>query len=467
MGEGDKLDNSLPSHPPEEERQNTEKDIKTTIVSENGSSPSIASEPVPPIPHTHQTAVEPGVLAPCRWKGDNEYYKAEIIEFNPVRHPTEHYYVHYIDFNRRLDEWISLDRINLGEIDTSKLEEKRKKALESIKKEKKQQKQKKGSAAGTENSDFPEATEGGEDEPVATPAPSAPTGGNTTVEHEFMRVKNVETVVVGPHEVQAWYYSPYPPDVTVHKKIWVCEFCLKAMSSSAQLHRHVKKCTLRHPPGNEIYRKDAISVFEVDGDRQRLYSQNLALFAKMFLDHKTLYFDVDPFMFYVMCECSSRGAHIVGYFSKEKESVDDYNVACICTFPQHQRKGFGRLLIQFSYELSKVEGRVGSPEKPLSDLGLLSYRSYWLEVIIEMLKDLPGPISIKEICEATSIKTEDILNTLQAHHLLRYVRGRYVFALTPDVIERHENMLKKQKRNIDPSCLQWTPVNDYHKGQYY
>ena len=33
------------------------------------------------------------------------------------------------------------------------------------------------------------------------------------------------------------------------------------------------------------------------------------------------------------------GFHIVGYFSKEKESEGDYNVACILTLPPYQRKG--------------------------------------------------------------------------------------------------------------------------------
>ena len=46
------------------------------------------------------------------------------------------------------------------------------------------------------------------------------------------------------------------------------------------------------------------------------YAQNLCLLAKLFLDHKTLYYDTDPFLFYVMCEWDSRGYHIVGYFSK-------------------------------------------------------------------------------------------------------------------------------------------------------
>jgi len=50
--------------------------------------------------------------------------------------------------------------------------------------------------------------------------------------------------------------------------------------------------------------------------RRQLYCQNLCLFAKMFLGHKTLLYDVDPFLFYVMTETDEDGCHFVGYFSK-------------------------------------------------------------------------------------------------------------------------------------------------------
>ena len=43
------------------------------------------------------------------------------------------------------------------------------------------------------------------------------------------------------------------------------------------------------------------------------------------------------------------------------------------------------------YELTKIEGKVGSPEKPLSDLGKLGYVSYWITAILRELYPRPWP----------------------------------------------------------------------------
>lgn len=85
------------------------------------------------------------------------------------------------------------------------------------------------------------------------------------------------------------------------------------------------------------------------------------------------------------------------FLLQEKESPDGNNVACILTLPPYQRKGFGKFLISFSYELSKIEETVGSPEKPLSDLGKLSYRSYWSWVLLDILRNFRGTVSIKDL----------------------------------------------------------------------
>ena len=101
----------------------------------------------------------------------------------------------------------------------------------------------------------------------------------------------------------------------------------------------------------------------VAGHKEKNFCQNLCYLAKLFLDHKTLYYDVDLFLFYLLCECDDRGAHVVGYFSKEKKSEQGYNLACILTLPAYQRKGYGKALISMSYELSRIERKVCLPCK--------------------------------------------------------------------------------------------------------
>uniref|UniRef100_A0A3Q3JVA2 histone acetyltransferase n=1 Tax=Monopterus albus TaxID=43700 RepID=A0A3Q3JVA2_MONAL len=286
------------------------------------------------------------------------------------------------------------------------------------------------------------------------------------------RMKNIECIELGRHRLKPWYFSPYPQELTMLPILYLCEFCLKYLKSLKCLQRHLTKCNLRHPPGNEIYRKGTISFFEIDGRKNKNYSQNLCLLAKCFLDHKTLYYDTDPFLFYVMTEYDSKGFHIVGYFSKEKESTEDYNVACILTLPPYQRRGYGKLLIEFSYELSKVEGKTGTPEKPLSDLGLLSYRSYWSQTILEILMDLKPDngerpqITINEISEITSVKKEDVISTLQYLNLINYYKGQYILTLSEDIVEGHERAMQKRHLRIDPKCLHFTPKDWSKRGKW-
>ncbi|XP_048416736.1 histone acetyltransferase KAT7 isoform X3 [Stegostoma tigrinum] len=271
----------------------------------------------------------------------------------------------------------------------------------------------------------------------------------------------IKTIVFGRYELDTWYHSPYPEEYARLGRLYMCEFCLKYMKSQTILRRHMAKCVWKHPPGDEIYRKGNISVFEVDGKKNKIYCQNLCLLAKLFLDHKTLYYDVEPFLFYVMTEADNTGCHLVGYFSKEKNSFLNYNVSCILTMPQYMRQGFGKMLIDFSYLLSKVEEKVGSPERPLSDLGLISYRSYWKEVLLRYLHNFQGKeISIKEISQETAVNPVDIVSTLQALQMLKYWKGKHLVLKRQDLID--EWLAKEAKRTngnktIDSSCLKWTP----------
>ncbi|XP_075805986.1 histone acetyltransferase KAT6B isoform X3 [Microtus pennsylvanicus] len=265
----------------------------------------------------------------------------------------------------------------------------------------------------------------------------------------------------GKYEIQTWYSSPYPQEYARLPKLYLCEFCLKYMKSKKILLRHSKKCGWFHPPANEIYRRKDLSVFEVDGNMSKIYCQNLCLLAKLFLDHKTLYYDVEPFLFYVLTKNDEKGCHLVGYFSKEKLCQQKYNVSCIMIMPQHQRQGFGRFLIDFSYLLSRREGQAGSPEKPLSDLGRLSYLAYWKSVILEYLyHHHERHISIKAISRATGMCPHDIATTLQHLHMIDRRDGRFVIIRREKLILGHMEKLKNCSRpnELDPESLRWTPI---------
>ncbi|XP_037547401.1 histone acetyltransferase KAT6B [Nematolebias whitei] len=275
---------------------------------------------------------------------------------------------------------------------------------------------------------------------------------------EFMRCPSV--IEFGKYEIQTWYSSPYPPEYSRLHKLYLCEFCLKYMRSKNILLRHIKKCGWFHPPANEIYRKDNLSVFEVDGNVSKLFCQNLCLLAKLFLDHKTLYYDVEPFLFYILTKNDEKGCHLVGYFSKEKLCQQKYNVSCIMIMPQYQRQGFGRFLIDFSYLLTRREGQAGSPEKPLSELGRLSYLAYWKSVILEHLyKHSDKHISVKGISRATGMCPHDIAATLQQLGMIDRQDGRVVLVRRERLLQRHVETLRANPRKtvVDPDALRWTP----------
>lgn len=427
-------------------------------------------EKKPGIPKKIQNVEEIIIKCECYVEKDGEERLAEILSINSRRSPPK-FYVHYVDFNKRLDEWVAADRINL---DKEVMFPRPKAVEEDLNKQKKKKKKtpvpSAGEPSGQPSSESPESADvmdledlnvqGLQDEELSREdeiKKLRTSGSMTQNPHEVARVRNINRVIMGRFQIEPWYFSPYPIELTDEDVVYIDDFTLQYFGSKKQYERYRRKCTLRHPPGNEIYRDDYVSFFEIDGRKQRTWCRNLCLLSKLFLDHKTLYYDVDPFLFYCMTRRDELGHHLVGYFSKEKESADGYNVACILTLPQYQRMGYGRLLIEFSYELSKQEGKVGSPEKPLSDLGLLSYRAYWADMLITILADHGREITIDEISSMTSMTTTDILHTAKTLNILRYYKGQHIIFLNDDIMKRYDQLFSKPRRRITPSKLVWKP----------
>ena len=95
----------------------------------------------------------------------------------------------------------------------------------------------------------------------------------------------IRSIRFGQWDVDTWYDAPFPEEYNniPEGRLWMCEFCLRYMKSGFGWERHQTKCRARHPPGDEIYRDGTISVFEVDGRRNKVCGSILCS-----------YFTVDP-----------------------------------------------------------------------------------------------------------------------------------------------------------------------------
>ncbi|KAI4215008.1 MAG: hypothetical protein LQ349_009178, partial [Xanthoria aureola] len=217
---------------------------------------------------------------------------------------------------------------------------------------------------------------------------------------------SIQHVALGDVLFKTWYPSYYPEGLVGRELDRLYKFC-SARSES--------------PPGQLIYSRENYAIYEVDGEGHQLFSQNLSLFAKLFLDNKSVFFDVASFNFYLLAHKTTTDhlpesqPQIIGFFSKEKMSWDNNNLACILVFPPWQRKGLGKILMGISYELSRLEGRIGGPEKPLSELGRMGYLKFWQARVAGALLDLrnKSALSVEEIADACWMLPEDVITTIK------------------------------------------------------
>lgn len=304
--------------------------------------------------------------------------------------------------------------------------------------------------------------------------------------------RNIDQVVLGKMLFDAWYYSPYPDGIIlgpnakhysemrngglangivpaksgiVCPRLYVCPVCFCYSPDEADYAQHMmhhQEAQREHEvlpvpdTAFKVYEWDGYVVWEVDGEGEKLYCQNLSLFAKLFLEQKSVFFDTGGFKYYVLTHTHSvnggrgRGRRrassgddeslfktkVLGFFSKENLSWDSNNLACILIFPPFQHRQLGQLLMAVSYKLSGWEwegGVIGGPEKPLSSMGRKSYLRFWSERIARFFmgqtedadqhkvfetsrKRKTGlakeEMTIKEIGDRTGMLAEDVVAAL-------------------------------------------------------
>ena len=140
---------------------------------------------------------------------------------NELRDKDCLYYVHYVDFDRRLDEWLPYSALLLDTLQKAPPESELALQPNSHKKRR--------------------CTTG-----------SAALGASMALEqlekeHEEMtKVKNITKIRIGKWEVDTWYFSPYPLEYADCACLHVCEFCLKYAKKKNTVIAHRQSCKVSY-----------------------------------------------------------------------------------------------------------------------------------------------------------------------------------------------------------------------------
>ncbi|KRZ90031.1 Histone acetyltransferase KAT8, partial [Trichinella sp. T8] len=342
-------------------------------------------------------------------RSNGEKRRGKVLSIRSANSPedTLECYVHYLRESSRMDEWVTLDRIGelygmskaTGVTDSSGLKTRSKLKHDTL------------------NGDISSCEEDND-------------------ERENSMVRNIDYIQMGNFRIKAWYSSRYPLQYC-EKLLFICDRCAKYMLLAKSLKEHMKRCSQRPLPGKQVYRKDNLVVIEVDGDKNKLYCQFLALLGKLFIYHKAVCFLVQEFFFYVLYELDEEnGYHMAGFYSKEKNSECN-NLACISVFPQYQKKSYG-LLCHFNSNWNPSWTRTST------------FRSWQTSLPILFCM---GDYS--DVRQKTAIRLEDIQETLQEMNITYYYGGRHGVFVSDELLAKcvsspgfHEPKLK-----LDPLSL--------------
>jgi histone acetyltransferase HTATIP len=188
-----------------------------------------------------------GCCLPVRMSDTDEWPLAEVLSKRESGSKKE-FYVHYIDYNKRLDEWVTPDRMNLGKLQPPAKKEPKSQASSAkgsrpsspereanvpLRKQVSQNRKRKLGMLDRADD------ESSQDAPPPPKTGSLrPHGGSMSHDDVITRIKNVQMIELGRYRMKPWYFSPYPVELTSEPVIYLCEFCLKYVRSRKCLERH-------------------------------------------------------------------------------------------------------------------------------------------------------------------------------------------------------------------------------------
>lgn len=247
-----------------------------------------------------------------------------------------------------------------------------------------------------------------------------------TTENKENESNQIERIWINGFLIKVFNNSPF---LTKKQLILFCSKCLDYFDSKLELVNHSKTCNFKLK--NLKHSQEDLQIFKLDGDSNTTFCQNLSLLAKLFLNEKTVFFDVAPFDFYILQSQSQT----LAYFSKEKFSFERYNLACLLVLPPYRNKGLGKLLIEYSYLLSNQDGLIGGPERPLSPSGRKIYMKHWTSILLKYCLNNQYT-TLGQLSISTGIDCRDILDCFSEIGMLERWDGN-TLCIPRDLIKQY------------------------------
>ena len=150
------------------------------------------------------------------------------------------------------------------------------------------------------------------------------TDQNTDLKKKPRKIKMQKEVFLG---LNIRLFPAYPSEYMSHhgaaSVLYLCDKCFYPHLNKSLLYDHMEtKCKNFKQPGRMIYQEAEGDVlykfYELDGSKNEKYCQQLCLFAKFFIQSKTVCYTVKNFMFYILTKTENDKEQIIGYFSKNR-----------------------------------------------------------------------------------------------------------------------------------------------------
>jgi hypothetical protein len=218
--------------------------------------------------------LSPALESLCLVEREGHFLRGQVLAYRTAKDNGKECYIHYLEFDRRNDEWVHHDRLDLASVEEPKTKQ---------------------PEDGAVNVASPKAKAPGKRKHDASPR-DASDGGDNSFRHqhhrgggkmdatlwhileeereEITKIKNIPRIQLGRWQIDTWYYSPYPERVS-GRSLFMCEYTLKYMTSVQRWAKHRREYKgPRHPPGQQIYSGvDSgvqLALWEVDGASEQV-----------------------------------------------------------------------------------------------------------------------------------------------------------------------------------------------------